>query len=82
VGTGNGCPAVSEHRPSGACMEPGEVWGYRASVRDGLLPVEVLRVGTRRPARVQVRFHGEEAEGRVEWVPPTRHGRRTAEEAA
>jgi hypothetical protein len=34
--------------------------------------VTVIRLGTQRPARVQVRFTGEAFEGRQEWVPPAR----------
>jgi hypothetical protein len=50
----------------------GEVWGYRASARDALVPVKVLKEGTRKPSRVQVVFEAEGAEGRTEWVPPVR----------
>jgi hypothetical protein len=53
-------------------MEIGEVWGYRARQIDALARVEVLKVGTKRPARVQVRFLDEQFEGRQDWVPPAR----------
>lgn len=53
-------------------MEIGEVWGYRARQIDPLVRVEVLKIGTRRPARVQMRFLDEQFEGRQEWVPPAR----------
>lgn len=36
------------------------------------MEVEVVRVGTRRPARVLVRFVAAEQEGREDWVPPAR----------
>lgn len=45
---------------------------YRARGIDPLVQVEVCRLGTQKPARVQVRFIDEAAEGRVEWVPPAR----------
>ncbi|MFF3403532.1 hypothetical protein ACFYW6_34185 [Streptomyces sp. NPDC002659] len=54
-------------------MEPGERWAYRSSPYHGpVSEVEVLRMGTQRPARVKVRFAAEDAEGREEWVPPAR----------
>lgn len=53
-------------------MEVGERFAYRARGIDPLVEVELVRIGTQRPARVQVRFVDEDAEGRVEWVPPAR----------
>ena len=53
-------------------MDPGELWAYRARQTDPLVEVQVLRVGTKRPARVLVRFVADESEGREEWVPPNR----------
>jgi hypothetical protein len=53
-------------------MEVGESWGYRARRQDPLVCVEIIRVGTKRPARVLVRFLDEQFEGRQEWVPPAR----------
>lgn len=50
----------------------GERWAYRVHRDDPLLPVEVLRVGRQRPARVLVRFVEDRFEGREQWVPPTR----------
>ncbi|WP_430336284.1 hypothetical protein [Rhodococcus sp. ACT016] len=37
-----------------------------------MVEVEVLKVGAQRPARVQIRWIGEEFEGKQEWVPPAR----------
>jgi hypothetical protein len=37
-----------------------------------VVEVEVVRIGTRRPARVLVRFVDAEQEGREDWVPPAR----------
>ncbi|MGK5695571.1 hypothetical protein ACSNOJ_22210 [Streptomyces sp. URMC 128] len=54
-------------------MEVGERWAYRAAPHHGpVQEVEVLKIGTKRPLRVRVRFLSEEAEGREEWVPPAR----------
>jgi hypothetical protein len=53
-------------------MDVGEIWGYRARQQDPLVRVEVLKIGTKRPARVQVRFMDEQFEGPEEWVPPAR----------
>jgi hypothetical protein len=53
-------------------MEIGEVWAYRARSLDPLVGVEVLRHGTKKPARALVRFVDIEFEGRQEWVPPGR----------
>lgn len=56
----------------GLSMDIGESWAYRARRADPLVEVRVLKVGTKKPARVLVRFLGEEFEGREEWVPPAR----------
>lgn len=53
-------------------MDVGEIWGYRARQQDPLARAEVLKIGTKRPPRVQVRFLDEQFEGRQEWVPPAR----------
>lgn len=53
-------------------MEIGERWGYRAHGVDPLVEVEVLKNGTKKPARTLVRFVAERFEGRQEWVPPAR----------
>lgn len=50
----------------------GESWAYRARQIDEVVEVEVLKIGTQRPARVLVRFVDERFEGRQEWVPPAR----------
>jgi hypothetical protein len=55
-----------------ADVEPGELWAYRARQVDELVEVQVLRLGTQRPARVLVRFVDDAFEGREEWVPPAR----------
>ncbi|MDA1386612.1 MULTISPECIES: hypothetical protein [Glycomyces] len=51
---------------------PGELWGYRARARDELACVKVLKVGTKRPLRLKIRFVDDEYEGREDWVPPAR----------
>ncbi|MDA1358668.1 hypothetical protein O1R50_03485 [Glycomyces luteolus] len=53
-------------------FEPGELWGYRARSRDELACVKVLKVGTKRPARLKIKFLEDEHEGREDWVPPSR----------
>lgn len=53
-------------------MERGEHWAYRARQKDPLVEVEILRQGSSRPPRVQIRFVADEFEGREEWVPPAR----------
>jgi hypothetical protein len=53
-------------------MEPDEVWAYRARSVDDVTPVRVLRIGTKKPARVLVRFEDPAKEGHEEWVPPVR----------
>jgi hypothetical protein len=53
-------------------MEPGESWAYRARGVDPLVEVRVVRQGAQKPARVLVRFIGDEFEGKEEWVPPAR----------
>lgn len=50
----------------------GESWAYRARQIDDVVEVEVLKIGTQRPARTLVRFVDERFEGRQEWVPPAR----------
>ena len=49
-----------------------EVWAYRARAIDELVPVRVLKFGTKSPPRVLVRFEEPAMEGREDWVPPTR----------
>ena len=53
-------------------IEVGQEWAYRARGIDPLQAVEVVKLGTNRPARVLIRFIAEEHEGREEWVPPAR----------
>ncbi|GAA4383346.1 hypothetical protein [Agromyces bauzanensis] len=53
-------------------MEVGERWGYRSRGIDPLVEVEVLKLGSQKPPRVQIRFVDESAEGREDWVPPGR----------
>lgn len=53
-------------------LQIGESWAYRQKKNDPVTCVEVQRVGTSKPARVLVRFVGNEYEGRQEWVPPSR----------
>jgi len=50
----------------------GESWAYRARQVDYAVAVEVMKLGTQRPARVLVRFVDERFEGRQEWAPPAR----------
>jgi hypothetical protein len=50
----------------------GERWAYRARQIDDVVEVEVLKLGTQRPARVLVRFADDRFEGRQEWVSPAR----------
>lgn len=52
--------------------QPGESWAYRARQVDDVVAVQVMKLGTQRPARVLVRFVDERFEGRQEWVPPAR----------
>jgi hypothetical protein len=52
--------------------QAGQAWAYRARQVDDVVEVEVLKFGTKRPARVLVRFVEERFEGRQEWVPPAR----------
>jgi hypothetical protein len=53
-------------------MDIGEVWAYRARAQDALARVELLRIGTKRPPRVLVRFLDDQFEGKEEWVSPAR----------
>lgn len=50
----------------------GESWAYRARYVDEVVEVEVMKLGSQRPARILVRFIEERFEGRQEWVPPAR----------
>lgn len=64
---------VGSHRWSRVtAVEVGEVWVYRASGTAPVVQVEVKRIGTERPARVQIKYLPDEFEGREEWVPPAR----------
>jgi hypothetical protein len=57
----------------GGAVEIDTVWAYRArSTDDAVVPVRLLKEGTKKPARVLVRFEDPAAEGREEWVPPVR----------
>lgn len=51
---------------------PGTTWAYRARSKDPLVEVLVVKHGTKRPARVLVRFIDPSFEGREDWVPPAR----------
>lgn len=53
-------------------LEPGQVWAYKARTHEQVARVEVLRVGSAKPARVRIRFLDEDFEGREDWVPPSR----------
>lgn len=50
----------------------GEVWAYRARAIDELAPVQVLKMGTKSPPRLLIRFEDPGMEGREDWVPPAR----------
>lgn len=50
----------------------GEHWAYRARQQDPLVEVSVLRLGSKAPARVLVRWVADEFEGMQDWVPPAR----------
>lgn len=50
----------------------GEKWAYRRKQTEPVTCVEVARLGTGRPPRVQITFVDDEHEGRQEWVPPGR----------
>jgi hypothetical protein len=65
-------PTAQSSTSSTVRMRIGECWGYRARRQDSLVCVEVLKIGTKRPARVLIRFVDERFEGRQEWVPPAR----------
>ena len=43
-------------------MDVDESWAYRARSVDPLVEVRVVKVGVRKPARVRVRFVGDEFE--------------------
>lgn len=66
--------AGGEVRPNQTveAIAPGQSWAYRARQIDDLVEVEVIRLGTQRPARVLIRFVDASFEGREEWVPPAR----------
>jgi hypothetical protein len=51
---------------------PGEAWAYRARQADPLGEVVVMKIGSRRPIRVLVRFVDPSFEGLEDWVPPAR----------
>lgn len=51
---------------------PGEAWAYRARHADPLVEVVAMKIGSRRPIRVLVRFVDPSFEGLEEWVPPAR----------
>jgi hypothetical protein len=66
-------PSDSRVSTVGLTAAIGEAWGYRARGREPLVPVEVRRMGTKRPLRVLVvRFLDDEFEGREDWVSPSR----------
>jgi hypothetical protein len=53
-------------------MKVGESWAYRARAVDSVIRVEVLKIGSQKPARVRIRFVDSRFEGREEWVPAGR----------
>lgn len=53
-------------------LEPGQRWAYRRLRSDPLVEVTVLKVGNRKPARVQVELLADEFEGSQRWIPPSR----------
>src|SRR5215472_18107762 len=53
-------------------VEAGQSWAYRASVKDPLVEVRVVRIGVRKPPRVLVLFADDVFEGKQEWVSPAR----------
>jgi hypothetical protein len=53
-------------------VEIRESWAYRTRSIDPLVEVQVLRIGTGKPARVLIRFVADDFEGREDWVPPAR----------
>ncbi|MCA2210564.1 hypothetical protein [Nocardia rosealba] len=50
----------------------GQKWAYRKRQVDQVTCVEILKIGTAKPARVQIKFFDDGYEGRQEWVPPAR----------
>jgi hypothetical protein len=50
----------------------GEHWAYRARQPDPLVEVSVLRLGSKTPARVLIRWVADQFEGAQDWVPPAR----------
>lgn len=57
---------------NGELVETGQQWAYRKGAQGEVACVDVIRVGSSRPARVRVRFVGDDHEGREDWVPPGR----------
>jgi hypothetical protein len=53
-------------------MVPSEMWAYRLRSVDDVTPVRVLRLGTKKPALLLVRFEDPSREGHDERVPPAR----------
>lgn len=53
-------------------MDVGEHWAYRARRGEPMAEVRLERIGEQRPPRVRVAFLGDDFEGRIEWVPPSR----------
>jgi len=52
-------------------MELDEVWAYRARSVDNVTPARVLRLGTKKPARVLVRFEDPAKAGHEECRVPS-----------
>lgn len=63
---------AADDTPQAEAYPPGTSWAYRARSKDPLVEVLVVRHGTKRPARILVRFVDADMEGREEWVPPAR----------
>lgn len=62
-------------QPDPALVEkfsPGTEWASVRAVLDDLVPVTMVRHGSKRQARVLVRFSEPSMEGREQWVPPNR----------
>jgi hypothetical protein len=75
--SGCGVPLVNERSTLVFMVEKfepqvGESWAYRARSVDDVVEVEVMKLGSQRPARILVRFVDERFEGRQDWVPPAR----------
>ncbi|MBB5153330.1 hypothetical protein [Saccharopolyspora phatthalungensis] len=57
---------------NGEPIAPDQRWAYRKGAHDPVTCVDILRLGSTRPARVRVRFVEDAYEGHEDWVPPNR----------